>query len=404
MSSIHRQSGKPCWFCAYYDPEGFRRFRSAGTGNRAVASTICTAIERASQLARQGKLSNEKAQSLIRETKASVAENPKHGPLVAAAAEKSLRPIVEEFVRMAGGELTSFTVKLWLETWLTGKTDASKATRIEYQRIVGLFVKFLGARAERPLATVQSVHVEQFKAHLAGRVGPSTVNKAVKVLKGAFGSAVAKRQLEFSPAEHVEFNEATASQRRAFTLAEIKLLLVVAESDWRTMVLLGLYSGQRLQDCARLTWQEVDLLQSFISLRTQKTGREQVIPIAEPLAKHLATLAGDDPDAPLCPTLCGKNSSWLSNQFHKLMVKAGLAQPRDHEGTGKGRDAKRETNKVSFHSLRHSATSLLKSAGVSDSVAMDIIGHETAAVSRSYTKIADDAKRAAVNKLPDVTH
>gem|GEM_PF-2336718 len=113
-------------------------------------------------------------------------------------------------------------------------------------------MKFLGARAERPLATVQPVHVEQFKAHLAGRVGASMVNKSMRVLKGAFGSAVAKRQLEFSPAEHVEFNEAATSQRRAFTLAEIKSLLTVAEGDWRTMVLLGLYSGQRLQDCARL--------------------------------------------------------------------------------------------------------------------------------------------------------
>lgn len=304
---------------------------------------------------------------------------------------------------MAGGELTSFTVKLWLETWLAGKTNASKATRIEYQRIVDLFVKFLGTRADRPLATVQPVHVEQFKAHLAGRVGASTVNKAVKVLKGAFGSAVAKRQLEFSPAEHVEFNEAAASQRRAFTLAEIKKLLAVAEGDWRTMILLALYTGQRMQDCARLTWQEVDLLQGFISLRTQKTGRAHVIPIAEPLAKHLATLAGDDPAAPLCPVLRGQPSSKLSAQFYKVMVAAKLAEPRDHEGTGKGRDAERATNKVSFHSLRHSATSLLKSAGVSDSVAMDIIGHETAAVSRSYTKIADEAKRAAVNKLPDVT-
>lgn len=34
---------------------------------------------------------------------------------------------------------------------------------------------------------------------------------------------------------------------------------------------------------------------------------------------------------------------------------------------------------------------------------MDIIGHETEAMSRVYTHIADDAKRAAVNKLPDVT-
>ena len=95
------------------------------------------------------------------------------------------------------------------------------------------------------------------------------------------------------------------------------------------------------------------------------------------------------------------------DERHLQQRAAGLvcqvAQPRDHLSKGKGRDTKRDTSKVSFHSLRHSATSLLKSAGVSDSVTMDIIGHETAAVSRSYTHIADDAKRAAVNKLPDVT-
>lgn len=401
MSSVHRQAGKPCLFCAYYDPEGFRRFRSTGTGNHRVASTISVTIERASLLARQGKLSNEKALRLIRQTADAIGET--HGKVVADAAEKTLRPIIEEFVRLAGGELTSYTVKLWLETWLAAKTDASKSTRLEYKRASDLFVKFLGTRAERPLTTVQPLHVEQFKAHLSKRIAATTVNKTLKILKTALSRAVAKRQLEFSPAQHVELVETVAGKRRALTLDEIKTLLSVASADWRTMILLGLYTGQRLQDCASLTWREVDLLQSAISLRTQKTDRAQVLPIAEPLARHLATLAGDDPDAPLCPGLHGKRSSWLSGQFHKLMVQVELAQTRDHVGKGKGRDAKRETSKVSFHSLRHSATSLLKSAGVSDSVAMDIIGHDTAAVSRIYTHIADDAKRAAVNKLPDVT-
>ncbi|MFA6545002.1 MAG: tyrosine-type recombinase/integrase [Limisphaerales bacterium] len=398
---MHRQTGKPYLFCAYYDPEGFRRFRSTGTGNHRVANTIAVTIERASLLARQGKLSNEKALRLIRQTADAIGET--HGKVVADAAEKTLRPIIEEFVRLAGGELTSYTVKLWLETWLAAKTDASKSTRLEYKRASDLFVKFLGTRAERPLTTVQSLHVEQFKAHLSKRIAATTINKTLKILKTALSRAVAKRQLEFSPAQHVELVETVAGKRRALTLDEIKALLAVASVDWRTMILLGLYTGQRLQDCASLTWREVDLLQSAISLRTQKTDRAQVLPIAEPLARHLATLAGDDPDAPLCPGLRGKRSSWLSAQFHKLMVQAGLAEARDHVSKGKGRDAKRDTSKVSFHSLRHSATSLLKSAGVSDSVAMDIIGHETAAVSRSYTHIADDAKRAAVNKLPDVT-
>jgi integrase len=134
-----------------------------------------------------------------------------------------------------------------------------------------------------------------------------------------------------------------------------------------------------------------------------KTGRNQVIPIADPLARHLATIAGDKPDAPLCPSLKGKLPAWLSAQFHKVMVKAGLVAKRDHQGKGKGRDTKRDTSKISFHSLRYNTTSDLKSAGVGDSVAMDLVGHETKAVSRNYTKISDDAKRAAIAKLPDIT-
>lgn len=54
--------------CAFYDPEGFRRFRSTGTENAKIARTICVNIERAATLTRQGRLANEKALKLVRET------------------------------------------------------------------------------------------------------------------------------------------------------------------------------------------------------------------------------------------------------------------------------------------------------------------------------------------------
>jgi len=57
------------------------------------------------------------------------------------------------------------------------------------------------------------------------------------------------------------------------------------------------------------------------------------------------------------------------------------ALPREHKSTGKGRDQAREASKISFHSLRHSAVTILKAAGVSDFIAREIIGHESAAVS-----------------------
>jgi integrase len=401
MSSIHRQDGKPNLFCAFYDPEGFRRFRTTGTADRRIATSVCTVIERMAGLAKQGKLSNEKALKIIREKTAEIEEG--HGRLPAQCAEKVMQSNAEEFIRIAGGELVSYSIRSWLDSWLNGHTDASKATRIEYQRVLDVFFKFLGTRADRPLTTLQESQVEAFKQSLITRVAPSTVNKSVKVLKAAFANAVAKRQLEFSPARHVAPVGTEDSQRRPFTMDEIRRALAAADEEWQTMILTAFYTGLRLRDCANLTWQGVDLLRGTIEVTTEKTSRPVVVPIAEPLARHLSTLAGDKPDAPLCPALFQKSASRLSAQFYKIMVKAGLAKERNHEGTGKGRDVKRDASQISFHSLRHSITSALKSAGVSDSVAMDIVGHETTAISRNYTKIADSAKREAINKLPDIT-
>jgi hypothetical protein len=46
---------------------------------------------------------------------------------------------------------------------------------------------------------------------------------------------------------------------------------------------------------------------------------------------------------------------------------------------------------------------MLKAAGVSDFIAREIVGHESAAISRHYTHLTTDDKRAAMQRLPDVT-
>lgn len=403
MASIHREENKPNWFCHYYDPEGYRRKRSTGTSNEKIANTICLNVERAADLTRAGKLTNEKALKLVRETCVAIGET--HGKLAASRAESILKPAVEEFIRIAGGEFTSYTVRTWLETWLAGRTDASKATLIQYRRVIDLFLSFLGARAARALTTVENRQVEEFKHYVAKRVAPSTVNKAIKVLKSALNAAVKSRQLEFNPAQHVELIQAESESagRRPFTDKELSELLSKAGAEWRTMIYVAFYTGLRLSDCASLTWRNVELHTNTLNVLTGKTKRRQVLQLAEPLARHLSSMAGDDPDAPLCPALHGKPASRLSALFYRLMVDVGIVEERSHDKTGNGRDGRRESSPITFHSLRYNCTSALKSAGVSDSVAMDIVGHETASISRNYTKIDDTAKRAAANKLPDIT-
>jgi integrase len=165
------------------------------------------------------------------------------------------------------------------------------------------------------------------------------------------------------------------SKRRAFTLSETKRILRACGNDteWRGLVLFGLYLGQRLGDLARLTWRAVDLESSEIAFTTRKTGRRIVLPLAQPLADYLASLpVSDNPNAFIfLDAASAKRTASLSNQFRDILVTAGLVEPRPrgHKSTGKGRNQAREASEISFHSLRHSAVTMLKAAGVSDFIA-----------------------------------
>src|SRR5262249_19790488 len=93
----------------------------------------------------------------------------------------------------------------------------------------------------------------------------------------------------------------------------------------------------------------------------------------------------------------------LSNQFHAILVEAGLIEPRKSEKTGvAGRRRARVQSEISFHSLRHSAVTMLKASGLSDVFAREIVGHETAAISRHYTTLSTDDLSNAMQRLPDV--
>ena len=112
---------------------------------------------------------------------------------------------------------------------------------------------------------------------------------------------------------------------------------------------------------------------------TGKTGRQIHNALAKPALAYLGTLPSADlPSEPLFPSAYAvaskpKDDSRLSQQFYNILVAAGLASERSRVETGEGRNKRRAVNVLSFHSLRHTANSLLKNAGVPDAVVMDMI-------------------------------
>jgi integrase len=244
-------------------------------------------------------------------------------------------------------------------------------------------------------------------------VSPQTANVHLKILRIMFGAAEADGVLLRNPARFVKSLKVRGeSTRRPFTLAELKRVLEVADDEWRSLILFGFYTGQRLADLAGLTWQNVDLQRGELRLVTGKTGRRMILPLAKPLRDHLERLpAGDDPKAPLHPRMAGVVARQgrvgnLSNQFIDLLAQAGLVKARTHKapkdgtGDGAGRKAKRHASELSFHSLRHSFVTALKATGAAEAVAMDLAGHDSAEISRHYTSLDSATKRAALDRLP----
>ena len=95
-------------------------------------------------------------------------------------------------------------------------------------------------------------------------------------------------------------------------------------------------------------------------------------------------------------------SGTLSNQFYEILADAGLVPTRTHQKAASGRSARRAFNELGFHSLRHTATSVMKNAGISSAIVEDIVGHDSSAISAHYTHIDDDAKRRAITAMPDL--
>src|SRR5947208_10360877 len=268
MPSIHRQPGRPNWFCAFsiFNPEtgaSKRVFRSTKTRDRKQALEICRAWHRAALHARNGKLT------------------------VDAAREVIARGVSDVFTHANVESLPSASIKSWCETWLEAKAiEAEQSTRDRYRRIVERFVEFLGAKSKRDLSTLQASDIARFRDRETKELARATANLSLKVLRVCLGEAVRQGLLTINPAVRVKLLKSSKeSKRRPFSVSEIKRILKACGNDaeWRGLILFGLYLGRRLGDLAKLTWRAVNLESGEIAFTTRKTGRRIVLPLMQPL-------------------------------------------------------------------------------------------------------------------------
>jgi integrase len=381
MASTRRRVGSKYWFGCVTLPNGRRVQRSTKQTDRKKAQQVADKWEAATR----GRVT----------------------------ARQTQRVIADLYRDITGERLVFPTAREYFNSWVARKKpETSPGTHDFYRGKTQRFLDWLGNRADQQIALITRDDVLAFRAAELERVAPRSVNHAIKFLRMVFKTAREDGKYhDENPASGVKVAKITeGTRRRGFTIPEIRRVLENANDEWRSLVYFGLYTGQRLGDLARLTWKNVDLNRDEIRFVSRKTERTMIIPSASPLRAEIENLpAGDDPHQPLHPRAFASveksgGVKTLSRQFYELLADAGLAKPKAHRRTktAPGRDGAREMSQISFHSLRHTATSLMKNAGINASVVMDIIGHESEAISAHYTHIDEETKRKAIALLPSI--
>lgn len=314
------------------------------------------------------------------------------------------------YILRLGGHPTVEETRKWAEysqEWLGLQEQRVEPRSLEsYTSHVRQFTRWMGDQASMPLNLISGTMAQAWYFEMIdeGRKA-ATVNNCVKTLQAIFDRARSEGFCPRNPAELILRQYSEKDIREPFTLEDIAAILTFLGKkpqhlDWLTVSLLGLCTGQRLQDCAGAAWKDFQIKKGIRvwTCKQGKTGTTVHIPIIEPLESHLQRLSTQRPGLLLAPSLSDTPSgspTGLSVQFSQILDDAGLK--REKREKTEGSKGQSWTNKT-FHSFRHTTNSLLANAGISEDIRRKITGHTTTKMNQVYTHMDTKTLQEALQK------
>ena len=260
---------------------------------------------------------------------------------------------------------------------------------------------------------------EDFANHLrAMQISVATHNRKIVRIRRIFGTLKDYLSIENPFGSSVLLRkereeQGTLVRRIAFTREQEEAIRreldnphrkLMNKAEIKVVYYIGMYTGQRLKDCALMQWRNIDLEQKRIWVKQFKTGKEVLIPIAEPLLAVLQEARKWQTDSYVCPKVAARyqvvdergkeiGDSLVNIDVLRVIKWIGLEPSVATPGR------KRKATVYGFHSLRHSFASFCAEAGVPKAVVVSILGADSSIIDRFYTHVGEDAQRAAIEAI-----
>lgn len=386
MANVWLKSQTKCryWIAQFRDERGVRVNRSTKQTDRRKAQKVADDWEESALKAR-------------------------HGELTVEASRLTLNRMIEA---TGAGRLEKKSILEAFELWYNGRKQRgrSNASLNRYRSVLKSLYSFLGeTRLKASISTLTTTELDAWhRAEIGVGKSGSTADLQLSIIRGALNKLLHTHKLiTQNPAIGVESSEEGNETREAFTDEEVRKLLAVCDSEWKGMILCSAWHSIRLHDCASLTWSNVDLKSGSLSYVPSKTRRKNPEPTVRymPLETiaYLNSIQQGVGMAPIFPNLYGRASgshAGLSNEFNRLMNKAGIVVPLGQKKEGKGR----RFRKKGFHSFRHYSISRMAETSIPEATRRVMAGHSaTSKEHERYVHGSEKAQRKALAKMPSLT-
>jgi integrase len=246
------------------------------------------------------------------------------------------------------------------------------------------FVRLIGDKA---LNEYRAMDLEHFKAKRLSEVSSTKTNIDFATIKAFFNMAVKWDVLDKNPCSGVKLVKIPPQRPIYLTKEDFdKLTTSIKETWFREIVTFAVATMMRAGEIVNLTWDSIDLAKRVLLVENTdkfrlKTTQPRAIPMNEWVHKILSERASKTGYVFTFPDGRQTTVDCISGKFKKACRASGMS------------------DKVHFHSLRHTGATWLVQSGAPIFAVQRILGHSDIKVTMRYAHLVTDELHDVVNKI-----
>ena len=240
--------------------------------------------------------------------------------------------------------------------------------------------------AKHFLATIRGKDIADFiQRRKSGGAGPKTIKLDLSLLSKLFNLCMTSWGMESlrNPVELVQKPKLPRGRDRRLLPGELNRILEASASSpaLSDLVRFALETAMRRGEIAGMTWDMVDLKKRTVTLSETKNGEKRIVPLSSEAVRVLSGLTRR-----IDGKAWGMADQSITQAFIRAVTRARAVYEKECEEKKEKPDPSFLVD-LTFHDLRHEATSRFFEKGLNPMQVAAITGHKTLQMLKRYTHL-----------------